>query len=191
MDKHEFDIEMKVPDMFAFMLRQQYGGIRGLAFLLVDLALIVSLIIKWDSLETGPKLIMIILALVLTVVEPLQLLVKAKAQVKLSERFKASTHYAVDSEGMTVSQGEQSMELKWGHLFKYVNAAKRLYIYTSRASAFVLPKEVMGKETTDFLLGRLSEHKADFLTLPLDSIKICGPENMTEQADDEQQKGQE
>ena len=180
MNKYEFDTEMKTGDMFAFMLRQCYGGFRGIAFVFIDFALILSLVWNWSSMQLSTKLIMIIITFVLVVVEPLQLLAKAKAQVKFSERFQNKTHYAVDAEGITVSQGVQSMELKWGHLFKYVNSGKRLYVYTSRASAFVFPKADIPSDAMRFLIEKLTEHKGEFLTLSLDTIKIVDEETAGE-----------
>ena len=184
MNKYEFDTEMKTGDMFAFMLRQSYGGFRGIAFVFIDFALILSLVWNWSSMQLSTKLIMMIITFVLVVVEPLQLLAKAKAQVKFSERFQNKTHYEVSEEGITVSQGVQSMEVKWGHLYKYVNTAKRLYVYTSRASAFVFPKADIPADAVKFLSEKLSEHKNEFLTLPLETIKIVDGEGENETAEE-------
>lgn len=173
MEKYEFDIKMSVKDMFAFMLKQSYGGLRGAAFLFVDLALIISMIYNWENMSTATKLIMLIITFVLVVVEPAQLYLKARAQVKLSERFQSSTHYVVDGNGITVSQGENSMELLWGHLHSYKNSKKHIYVYTSRASAFVFPKDELGEDAAKFLVTKLEEHKSDFMTLGMDSIKVC------------------
>ena len=159
-NKYEFDVKMTTGDMFAFMLRQQYGGFRGFAFLFVDLALILNLVVKWENLSIATKLIMIIVVVLLSIIEPAQLLLKAKAQVKYSERLQAANHYVLDGKGITISQGEQSIGFKWGHIYKYANSRKRIMVYTSRSSAFVIPKEQVSEEIADFLIAMLSEHKS-------------------------------
>ena len=174
MIKYEFDIKMKTEDMFAFMLRQQYGGVRGIAFLFVDFALILNLVWKWGDLSTATRLIMLIVVIVLTVIEPAQLFMKATAQVKYSERLQGTNHYVLTKDGITISQGEQSLGFKWGHIYKYVNSKKRVYVYTSRASAFVIPKDAIGDEPLDYLISMLKEHKDMFLSLGSDTIEVNG-----------------
>ncbi|MBP3237829.1 MAG: YcxB family protein [Lachnospiraceae bacterium] len=193
MIRYEFDVKMKTEDMFAFMLRQQYGGIRGIAFLFVDFALILNLVWKWGSLSTATKLIMLIVVILLTVIEPMQLYLKAHGQVKYSERLKASNHYVLDKDGITISQGEQSLGFKWGHLYKYVNTAKRVFVYTSRASAFVIPKNALGDEALDYLILMLREHKDMFLSLGSDTIEVNGVKagELEKAAEDAQKGGEE
>ena len=176
MGNYEFDVKMTTEDMMAFMLRQQYGGFRGLAFMFVDFALILSLCWKWDDLSTATRLIMLIVIIVLNLIEPFQLYLKANAQVRYSERLQAANHYVLTKDGITISQGEQSLGFKWGHIYKYVNSRKRVFVYTSRASAFVIPKEDVDEEIIDYLVTMLKEHKDMFLSLGSDTIEINGVE---------------
>lgn len=177
MKKYEFDADMRIKDMFAYMLRQQYGGLKFFVVLFVGAVAVANLIVNRNSGEMAGKVLMIILLAFLFVVYPLQLLTKAAAQVKISERFQGTTHYVVDEEGIVVSQGGESLALKYGHLYNYKKGFSRLYVYTGRATAFIFPKAVVGEEVYAFLLEQLKKNKADFMTLPLDTIVHTGPED--------------
>lgn len=181
MEKREFDINMRTGDMFAFMARQQYTGFRGLFTLIINIIVLLCLVLNWENYDLTARLLLIFVLILFDVYLPINLYVRARVQVKTAERFQTVTHYLITEEGITVSQGEESIELLWGHLQKYKAAGKRIYVYTSRITAFIFPKEQIGNDAYEFLLKQLKANKAEFGMKSLDTAKCTVSEDDEEQ----------
>ena len=177
MEKHEFDIRMKTKDMFAFMLRQQYFGLRGRVFLVFITTAVVFSVIKWDSMEGSAKAIIIFVVFIFLVFAPLQLFLRSKLQAGSAERFQLATHYVINEEGIIISQAGEELELKWGHLFKYVKSGSRLYVFTTAVSAIIFPKDQIEDADYNYLLEQLAAHKSEFLTLSIETAVHRMPES--------------
>lgn len=171
MKKYDFKIRMKVNDMFAFMASQQFTGGRGLVNLLMNLIIILCLVFNWENYDTTAKLLLFMLLFMFDVYTPLTLYGRAKRQVNESDRFSLETCYVVTEEGIKVSQGSESMEFHWGHFQKYKATGKRIYLYTSKITAFIFPKEQVGDEVFGFLISMLKKNKSEFGMLSLDTAK--------------------
>jgi len=181
MNKHEFDVKMKTGDMFAFMLRQQYFGTRGIIFLLFLVIVLGFSVFKWDNMDQTARVIIIFVLFIFLVFSPIQLFLKAKLQAVSAERFQMATHYAVTEEGITISQSGEVLELLWGHLAGYKKSSKRIYVYTTRVSAIIMPKDQIGEENYAYLLTQLAAHKKEFLTKSLETAKHIVPQDETEE----------
>lgn len=177
MEKYEFDINMRTGDMFAFMARQQYTGLRGMFDLIINVIVVLCLVLNWENYDLTARLLLFFVLFLFDVYLPVNLYVRARIQVKNAERFQEGTHYLITGEGITVSQGEESVELLWGHLQKYKATGKRIYVYTSRITAFIFPKEQIGSEAYDFLIKRLKANKAEFGMKSLDTAKCVVPQD--------------
>jgi tryptophan-rich sensory protein len=77
--KSEFDIKMKTNDMFAFMLRQQYSGMRGIIVLLLNIIVVICLVLKWTDYDTTAKILMFFILIIFDIYLPGQLFVRAKS----------------------------------------------------------------------------------------------------------------
>lgn len=169
--KHEFDINMETGDVFAFLMRLQYTGARGLIPLGINIAVILCLVLKWGDYELTPRLLLIFILVMLDVYSPIVLYFRAKAQAKGGEAEKTRLHYIVTDEGISVIGEDESLELQWGHIQQYKATAKRAYVFTSKVSAFIFPKKQVGAEGYAFLLEQLKKNKSDFGMKSLNTAK--------------------
>lgn len=179
MRKTEADIRMTVKNMFAFHMRQQYWGFRGIVALFVTVLMGFLLATNWNN-YTATQILLLIFGLILFVVYmPLQLLNRAKRQVLNNEGNKITTHYMVNEEGITVTQNETRLTLEWAHIYAYKTTPFTIYIYTSRISAFIFPKGCFGKEGSAFIVEMLKKNKRVFGTKSIETIK---QENLGEES---------
>ena len=81
----------------------------------------------------------IIVALIFTVINPLMLALKTLQQLKLSPSYKKPLDYTFHNEGITISQGELSQSIEWSNIYRLMMTKKMLAIYTNRINAFVIP----------------------------------------------------
>lgn len=175
--KSEFDIKMKTNDMFAFMLRQQYSGMRGIIVLLLNIIVVICLVLKWTDYDTTAKILMFFILIIFDIYLPGQLFVRAKSQVLVADRFQEPTHYEVDEKGITVSQAGEILGFEWGHFLKYKVTGKRIYVYTSRITAFIIPKDQINEATAKELEDRLAKNKSYFGTKSLETALHILPED--------------
>lgn len=140
----EYSITISVKDMQGFVLRHTYKSISGWFGVIISLVALGMVCYGWNTYGNMEKTALIILALLFTVVQPIQLMFKARNQVRSQEMFKLPLIYNLCDEGIVVRQGEQKVSILWEDISKVVNTKKAVYIYTSPVSAFIFPKEQLG-----------------------------------------------
>ncbi|MGN0165649.1 MAG: YcxB family protein [Lachnospiraceae bacterium] len=176
--KKEFDVKMSRNDVFAFLLRQQCTGMRGLLNLVINVVVILCLVLNWANYDLTAKLLLFFILILFDVYTPVALFRRAVAQAKKA----MSMHYIVTEAGITVVRDNESVELLWGHLLRFTATGKRIYIYTSRITAFIFPKEQLGEETFEFVVKQLKKNKKDLGTRALDTAKCVAPDEDTDKA---------
>lgn len=140
----EFDITLGTKDMSDFLIKHFYGkfaGTFGLTLSAIALILLVAGIGKWGMYE---MLVLLLIGLLFTVVQPLQLRTKAATQVKNNPLFKKPIHFAFDEKGITASQDGQSETLPWERVRQVRETSHSILIYISSVNANIIPKKQAG-----------------------------------------------
>ena len=137
----ELTVKIEAGDLYDYMLRHSYNspaGIVGSAFgaILILFALATK---QW---------IFIILGLVMLLYLPWTLSVRSKQQVLSNPSFQQPLHYMLDGQGITISQGEESVQYLWEEMHKAVSTGRSIIVYTSRINATIFPRKQMGDRTT-------------------------------------------
>ena len=87
---------------------------------------------------------MILLACIYTVINPVTLYFKSKAQVKKNESFSKPLNYTINETGITISQDEKSDTTKWNVMWKAVRYGNLVVVYVSTIRAFIMPVADIG-----------------------------------------------
>ncbi len=135
----EFDVQMDAKSLSGFVLYHNYmrpGGVIGLVLSVVAIA---SLIIRWSDWTSVQRCLLIALALLFLVFQPLMLLKKANDQLN-SDAFKNPMRYFFDKDGFTISQGDKSESYAYVDIRKPVFHKKVMYLYMTTVSALIIPK---------------------------------------------------
>ena len=143
-DSKEYSITIQVKDMQHFVLRHMYSSFAGWFGVLISVVAFVMVGIGWNSYGNFEKIALIILGLLFTVVQPVQLMLKAKRQVISQEMFKTPLIYNICKDGIVVSQGETKVSVVWNDIYKVKQTSKAVFIYTSPVRAFIFPKNQLG-----------------------------------------------
>lgn len=138
-EKVTAEVKVGVSDMYRFFLYHAYCGYSGILGLIISFGALVLLLCGVADSDFS-KAMLILLAALFTVINPLQLYLKAARQVKLSPAFKKPLSYEFTGEGMTVRQGEEELTLKWEDFCKAVIGKKEIYLFTSAVHASILPR---------------------------------------------------
>lgn len=154
----ELDVKIESKDLYDYMLRHSYNspsGILGSCFgaLLVVLAVLTG---QWWYLVFG----IIMLAYL-----PWTLFLRSKKQALTNAGFQKPLHYVLDDTGVTISQGEESVQYLWEEMVKAVSTGRSIILYTSPVNATLFPRRELGDKTAA-VIEMISTH------MPANKVKI-------------------
>ena len=154
----ELDVKIESKDLYDYMLRHSYNspsGILGSCFgaLLVVLAVLTG---QWMYLVFG----IIMLAYL-----PWTLFLRSKKQALTNAGFQKPLHYVLDDTGVTISQGEESVQYLWEEMVKAVSTGRSIILYTSPVNATLFPRRELGDKTAA-VIEIISTH------MPANKVKI-------------------
>ena len=154
----ELDVKIESKDLYDYMLRHSYNspsGILGSCFgaLLVVLAVLTG---QWMYLVFG----IIMLAYL-----PWTLFLRSKKQALTNAGFQKPLHYVLDDTGVTISQGEESVQYLWEEMVKAVSTGRSIILYTSPVNATLFPRRELGDKTVA-VIEMISTH------MPTNKVKI-------------------
>ncbi len=152
-----FDVKMKTMDMYKFLIYHTYSRFSGWFGILLSIGAIIMLVTEYDTLDDGGRLILIIIGLLFTIVNPIMLLSRAQQQIAGNAVYRNLLHYTLSEEGITVSQEEQSETMPWEQVCKVRQFRGEMIVYTSRIHAFIFPVEQMGENAAG-ITAYIEEH---------------------------------
>ena len=126
------------------MFRHTYTSFSGWFGVLLSVIALAMLIIGWRQYDIIHIAALGVLALLFTVVQPFQIVLRAKNQIKRQDMFHDTLIYNLCDEGILVRQGEQYVNVDWKDISKVVYTKKAMFVYTSPVRAFILPYDQIG-----------------------------------------------
>lgn len=141
-----FSVVTKVMDLYDFLLNHMYRSFRGLIGIGISIAALVLLINGGGQGDNFRIVMLVIIAALFTVIQPIQLFMKAAQRVKLNADAEVPLFYVVNKEGIHVKQKEEEMTLPWENVVKIKRTPRSLLIYSSSIHAFIIPKSVLGDD---------------------------------------------
>lgn len=148
-DSITFSVQMTEKEVYRYTLYHVYHSFSGIFGLCLSAIAIANLIMNFSSMSDQAKTIMIIIALWSTVLDPLMMKSRCKSQFKRTKAYQKPLQYRLDSDGVTVSQDEESQTLAWDKLVKVVETGSQFLVYSSRIHAFIFPKSMMDGQESD------------------------------------------
>ncbi len=141
----EVDVKLDGKTLSSFLLYHNYRKISGVVGVLLSLAALAFFVINYNHLATNQKIVLILLALLFTVIQPIILANKGRKQAK-KEEMQKSVHYTLGESGIELKQDELKDFWKWSDVRKVCYRKQVVYIYTSQLHAFVIPASQCGED---------------------------------------------
>ncbi|MCH5252176.1 MAG: YcxB family protein [Lachnospiraceae bacterium] len=152
----EFDVILDKKSLSRFLLFHNYAKLSGILGVVISVAAVVVLVMRWSDWTGTQKGILVTLALLFTVLQPMMLLMKGRKQLQ-QEEFQLPFHYIFDEKGIMISQKEQKQQFAWKEIRKIIYRKDAIYVYMSTVSAFILPESQCDghfSELVDFMKER-------------------------------------
>ena len=135
--KTEFDVNISEKNMFVFLFNNTYRRMTGIIWIIFSIVIIGVTVYTWGDVKIQNSILMILLASLYTVINPLMLYSRARKQVRNNDYFANVLHYVVDEEGVKVSQNGQNASVKWDEVWKIVSYGSEIAAYVSTDRAFI------------------------------------------------------
>ena len=139
-------VNMTYKALLSYVLNTNYRNISGVLAVLVSALALVILLLGWETLTGTQKVLVFLLGITFTVINPIMLAFKAFRQFKLSPSYKKPLDYTFEDDGILIQQGEVSQKISWNMVHRLLLTKSMLAIYTSRLHAFVIPTEALGED---------------------------------------------
>lgn len=145
-DSIECRVKITAKEMRGFLFHHTYSKFSGWFGVGISLVALVMIIIGRNTYEGLEIATLIVLALMFTVIRPLQLVKQAARQVDDQIIFQDPINYTVCKDGIIISQRDQFVNILWEHIVNVADTKKALYVYTSPVMAFIFPKDQISNE---------------------------------------------
>ena len=140
MRKIEFDLKLKTKDLFSYTMYHTYLSLSGVFSLFISIGSFVFFLLNLGKVPTSTLCVLLMVALLFPVIQPILLYIKCSRQVKKSRDIKDVLHYTLTGEKIEISQGENQAEVHWFEIRKAVYLKNAVYLYVSPLRAFIFPK---------------------------------------------------
>lgn len=137
----QLNIELTASDLYRFSMRHTYLSTSGAFGVVISLGSWVICWLQFDKLDNMARLALAIIGCLFTIVQPIMLYFKAKAQMIKNKNIKDSLHYILGQEEITVAQGDQEGSVRWQEVRRKVQTKKAVYLYMSPVRAFIFPAD--------------------------------------------------
>lgn len=145
----KFQVMMKVPYMFDFLMKNAYQGIKGIAGIAVSVGAFILYLKGFGNGDALMNALLIVIA-VLMVINPPYLYYKALKQVKLNKNFQKPLNYTVNDAGITVGQETEEGTIPWDAVVYVTETRKSVLIYFSKRIAYIFPKDELNENYDAF-----------------------------------------
>ena len=139
----DFELKISAKDMSRFLLRFNYTRVSGILGILLGVASLVGLAVRWGAWTDNQKIMLVVIAFLFLMFQPFMLIRKAKAQIAQSEGQEPLLCH-INEEEISVSQGEASSNCPWKDVRKVVYGKSVVYVFTSAIHATIITEEACG-----------------------------------------------
>lgn len=139
------DIKITAKDLFRFNMNQAYKGTQGILSIVLPILIFAYAVTTYGDVSIGSTLVYVGLGIVFLVYVPVSLWMRSKKVVlDPNNALSKALHYTFTEEGIRVSVEEESVELKWEHIYQIRTTGDLLLIHTNRIHAYILPLAQVG-----------------------------------------------
>lgn len=149
MKEIRFDINLTVKDLWQFSMYHSNSGFRVVLNILLTLAAVFILVMRWGELGIPYRLLMIFCALLFTVIQPLMLYQKARRQIKTPAMQQAMV-LIFGENGLHVEMGGQTIDFGWDQLGRMDKKPTQIILYMDRIHAYLIPQDALVDREAEF-----------------------------------------
>lgn len=135
----KFEVEMNSSVLYDYLISHAYSGASGILGTCFGALGIILFFCYGEQ-----AIIYLILGIVIILYLPVTLKIKSLQMMQLTPSFKEKLSYVINSEGIHVSQGDETGSIEWDKCIKAVSTRQSIVLYTGKNNASIFPRRQLG-----------------------------------------------
>lgn len=144
---YQYQCKITPADFWKLSMRRTYRSMAGVCNIVFGAAMILLAIRFWDQANDIVQALLFLACLLIPVIQPLGVYLKAKAQVSMLPQ---GTELAFDEEGIHVALGGEREFIRWNKVRGVRKEGSMIIVYTDANHGYMLTKRVLGSDKDDF-----------------------------------------
>ena len=136
----KFDIQLTNKDLYGFNIYQTYRSGQGILSVLIGLIVFVMAGLSFAQSNVSTAFLYILFGVVVIAYIPGSLWLRVNQTMKTNSVLSGVLHYEISEKVIKVTAGEETAELPWELIYKFVANDKNVLIYSNRINAYVIPR---------------------------------------------------
>lgn len=144
---YQYQCKIKPVDLWKLSMRRTYRSLVGMCNIVFGVAIILLTVRFWDQAGDLLQALLFLGCLLIPVIQPAGVYLKARAQVAVTPQ---GTELTFDDEGIHVTLGDQREFIRWNKVRGIRKEGSIIIIYTDASHGYMLTKRVLGRERDAF-----------------------------------------
>lgn len=144
---YSYESNIRPIDFWKLSMYRTYHSLVGVCNLIFGAAMIGLTVRFWNTANDVVQAVLFLVCLLIPVIQPLGIYLKAKVQVSLTAQG-AVLLFAED--GIHVSLNEKRELIRWHKVRQVVKQAGMVIVFTDRNHGYMLTNRVLGREKEEF-----------------------------------------
>ena len=134
-------ITLSAGNIFEFSKYHTYFTIYGFISIIISLVALVGAIYSIGKTEIVNTLLLFVVELMFTVIQPVMIYLKSKAQARRNRSIGTYLEYTFTDDGFEITDGKESDTVIWPSILKISTTKNLVLLYTTHMRAFIIPKD--------------------------------------------------
>ncbi len=145
--RYQYESKIRPLDFWALSMYRTYHSLVGVCNIVFGIAMILLTLRFWTQASDGVQALLFLACLLIPVIQPLGVYLKAKAQVSVIAQ---GTQLVFSEDGIHVTLGQQQEHIRWDKVKGVRREANMVIVYTDANHGYMLTNRVLGKEKDAF-----------------------------------------
>lgn len=154
-----YEVETKIGtgELYSYLMMHTYSSFSGKVCVILSLLALIMLLLGAGKGDMTKTVILGIVALLYTVINPIMLYMKAARQAKLNPAYKDSMKFGFHEKGVNISFGGNEGMIPWDKMMKAKKTKKVYALYTDPIHAFLIATKDLRKTGSE-IESYMEEH---------------------------------
>lgn len=145
--RYQYQSKVRAVDFWALSMYRTYHSLVGVCNIVFGIAMILLTVRFWNQASDVMQAILFFACLLIPVIQPLGVYLKAKAQVSVIPQ---GTELVFAEDGIHVTLGNEKEKIRWDKVRGIRKEAGIVIVYTDANHGYMLTNHVLGSEKEDF-----------------------------------------
>ena len=157
MDNLEFKVKLSIADLYYFMMYHYYTKPAGIFGIILSLGAAVLLCLRYQTLDSTGKLLLFIVAIAFTILNPISMWMKAGKQIKSNKSLGGELTYILGEKAISIKLDDEQADIEWNQVAKVKDNGRELVVYVTASRGYIWPKKQIEAEY-DQIMARIQKN---------------------------------